>query len=391
MVAEHLTFVGQVTSVKLSQRKAALMKITEISAYQVDLPLKEGRYSWSNDNAVEVFDATVVKIETDAGITGYGECTPLGSAYLPAYARGVREGLRELAPKLIGLDPRDLGVLNRRMDEALRGHPYVKSPIDVACWDILGKAANLPVVTLLGGEQSEHVKLYRAISQDSPEAMVKKILGYRKEGYRTFQLKAGGNAEDDIARIKACRAALEPGDVLIADSNTGWTMHEAARVVNAVRDIDVYIEQPCRTYEECLTVRQRTSHPFILDETIDGIDILMRGIADHAMDVVNLKISKVGGLTKARQMRDLCVSAGIAMTIEDTWGGDIATAAIAHLAQSTPGEFLFSSTDFNSYGTKDIAVGAPKRVEGVMRVSDRAGLGCEPILATLGPPVLKIA
>src|SRR6185295_19505447 len=127
------------------------MKITAIRAYQIDLPLKEGRYAWSNENAVELFDSTVVAVETDAGITGYAECCPLGPAYLPAYAAGVRAGLKEIGPKLLGLDPRDLGVLNRRMDQALRGHPYVKSGIDVACWDILGKATDQPVVTLLGG------------------------------------------------------------------------------------------------------------------------------------------------------------------------------------------------------------------------------------------------
>ena len=150
--------------------------------------------------------------------------------------------------------------------------PYVKSPIDVACWDILGKDAGLPIVTLLGGAQMDDVKLYRAISQEAPERMAQKIAGYWREGYRKFQLKAGGRADDDIARIKACRAVLEDGDVLIADANTGWTMHEAARVANAVRDVDVYIEQPCRTYDECLSVRRNTSLPFVLDEIIDGVE-----------------------------------------------------------------------------------------------------------------------
>src|SRR5205823_8265966 len=98
--------------------------------------------------------------------------------------------------------------------------------------------------------------------------------------------------------------------------------------------------------------------PFVLDEVITGTDVLVRGLSDNAMDVINLKISKVGGLTKARLMRDLCVAAGIPMTIEDTWGGDIVTAAIAHLARSTPAEFCFSATDFNSYGTVTIADGA---------------------------------
>jgi len=367
------------------------MKITRITAYQVDLPLKEGRYSWSNGNFVETFDATVVEVETDEGVTGYGECTPLGAAYLPAYAAGVRAGLAELAPKLLGLDPRDLGTLNRAMDAAMRGHPYVKAPIDVACWDILGKAAGLPVYRLLGGAATDKVRLYRAISQQSPDEMAAKVQAYRAEGYTKFQLKVGGEADADIARIRACAAVLRPGDVLDADANTGWTMHEAARVVNAVHDVDVTIEQPCRTYEECLAIRRRTPLPFILDETIDGLAILQRAICDGAMDAINLKISKVGGLSKARLIRDVCLENGLAMIIEDTWGGDIVTAAIAHLAQSTPEEFLFAATDFNSYGTRDIATGAPRRdAGGFMAAPDRPGLGIEPVKAVLGKPVLRV-
>ena len=366
------------------------MKITGIRAYQVDLPLKEGRYSWSNGNYVEVFDATVVEIETDAGITGYGECCPLGSAYLPSYALGVRSGLAEIAPKVIGLDPRDLNVINRHMDAVLRGHPYIKAAIDVACWDILGQATGLPVYQLLGGKAQDEIKLYRAISQIEPTAMAANVAGYRNEGYTKFQLKVGADADSDIARIRLCAKEMRPGDILVADANTGWTMHEAARVVNAVRDVDVYIEQPCPTYEECLVTRRRTSLPFVLDEAIDGLGTLQRGLADGAMDVINLKISKVGGLTKAKLIRDTCIAAGVPMTIEDTWGGDIVTATIAHLAQSTPEEFTFSATDFNSYGTKDIAEGAPKRVDGKMKASDAPGLGITPIMDALGEPVLVV-
>lgn len=365
------------------------MKITALRAYQIDLPLKEGRYDWSNDNFVEIFDSTIVALETDAGLTGYAECCPLGSAYLPSYAKGVRTGLEELAPHVIGLDPRDVNIINQAMDAGLRGHPYAKAPIDIACWDILGKATNLPVYRLLGGLQQENIVLYRAISQDAPEVMAKKIEAYRDEGYTRFQLKVGGEANDDIERIHTTRTILNKGEVLVADANTGWNRHDATRVAAAVAQLDIYIEQPCRTYEECLSIRRRTQRPFILDESITDEAMLRRSLCDDAMDAINLKISKVGGLTKARLIRDICISAGLAMTIEDTWGGDIVTATIAHLAASTPEEFSFSATDFNSYGTVKSAKGAPQRVNGTLSASNQPGLGIEPLFDVLGDPVYE--
>ena len=367
------------------------MRITRIVAHRVELPLREGRYSWSGGKSVSVFDSTVVGVETDSGHVGYGEVCPLGPFYLPAYADGVRAGLRELAPHLIGEDPRQLATLNHRMDAALKGHPYVKSGIDIACWDLLGQATGLPVCTLMGGRFGEKVRLYRAISQESPDAMARKVAGYRDEGYTRFQLKVGGDPDTDIERIRTVRALLRPTDRLIADANTGWTQHEAIRVVRAVRDVDVYIEQPCLTYEECLAVRRQTNHPFVLDESVDGIDMLLRARADLAMDVVNLKISKLGGLTRTRQVRDLCISMGIAMTLEDSWGGDITTAAIAHLAHSTPEALRFTATDFNSYVTVSTAEGAPQRDNGFMEASTAPGLGIRPRMDVLGPRVVEIA
>ena len=366
------------------------MKIQRITAYQVDLPIREGGYKWSGGKSVELFDSTLVKIETDEGVTGWGEICTLGPFYLPSYARGARTGIAELAPDLIGLDPTQLGLLNWRMDALLKGHPYVKSALDMACWDILGQACGQPVAHLLGGRFGDSVALYRAISQESPEAMADNVAGYRAEGYRRFQLKVGGDPDVDIARIHAVAARMEPGDVLVADANTGWLPHQAMRVVRAVKEVDVYIEQPCLSYEECLSVRRHCDHPFVMDESMDGLGMLLRGHADQAMDVVNIKISKLGGLTKARQARDLCVSLGLAMTLEDTWGGDIVTAAIAHFAHSTPEELRFTATDFNSYGTRTIAEGAPQRVEGTMAASSAPGLGITPLEDSFGEPVMVV-
>ena len=367
------------------------MRIRRVSAFRIELPLREGSYRWSGGKSVEVFDSTVVRLECDDGRVGWGEVCPLGAAYLPSYPAGARAGIAELAPVLLGEDPREPERLWRRMDRALKGHPYAKSALDLAAWDLCGQAAGVPVCSLLGGRYGEDVELYRAISQDEPARMAERVAGYRAEGYRRFQLKVGGAVEDDIARIRACAAALESGDVLVADANTGWLPHQALRVVRAVADVDVYVEQPCASYENCLRVRRATSHPLVLDETIDGLEPLLRAHADGALDVVNLKLSKLGGLTPARRLRDVCVELGIAMTLEDTWGGDVVTAAIAHLAHSTPEELRFSATDFNSYVSQSFADGAPERRDGRMRAASEPGLGVHPRAAELGPPCFDLS
>jgi L-alanine-DL-glutamate epimerase-like enolase superfamily enzyme len=366
------------------------MRIRRILAFRVELPLHETSYKWSGGKSVETFDSTIVAVETTEGLTGYGEVCPLGSAYLPAYAAGVRAGLRELAPHLLGADPRAIGPLNHLMDARLKGHAFVKSAIDMACWDLLGKSTGMPVCLLLGGRYGKDLPLYRAISQEAPHAMADRISTYRSEGYRAFQLKVGGVPDVDIERIRAAAAQVKAGDRLIADANTGWTQYDALRVVRAVRDLDVAIEQPCLTYDECRAVREHTDHPMVLDEVVDGLDMLQRVKADRAADVVNLKISKLGGITRMRAARDFCVAAGIAMTIEDSWGGDVVTAAIAHLAQSTPPDLLFTTTDFNSYVTVSTAAGAPQRSKGRMSASDAPGLGIEPRMDVLGEPALVV-
>jgi len=303
--------------------------IKRISVYQVDLPLHEGSYKWSDGKQVNVFDATVVKIETNVdGITGYGENTPLGPSYLPAFAGGSRAAIRELAPSLIGENPTYLNNLNTKMDFLLKGHNYAKSAIDMACWDILGKVAGLPVCELLGGRFGQSFSLYRAISQREPKEMANNVEKYLSEGYRKFQLKVGGDPFVDIERIKAVRASLDEfarhhclaSLPLMCDANTGWLRHQAMQVVQGVKHLEnVFIEQPCLTYDECFSVRQRSPLPMILDECMDDIGVLTRILNDKSADMINLKISKVGGLTKARAIRDLAVASGIPMNIEDTW------------------------------------------------------------------------
>ena len=366
------------------------MKISRISAYQVDLP-RDRVYKLSSGQTTSTFDTTVVRVETDEGIVGLGEICPFGRVYLPAYAEGARTGLREIAPLLIGQDPCTLDAVNEVMDRSLKGHPYVKSALDIACWDILGQATGLPVSTLLGGRFGETVKLYQSISHDTPEAMVASLIEARGEGFRRFQPKIGGEPDLDISRVHAMAAERAPGEVVVFDANGSWLPHEAARVIEACRGLDIYFEQPCATYEECLTIRQRMTTPLVLDEVIDSIPALLRAIGDGAMDAVNLKLSKVGGLTKARRFRDICVAMGLAMTLEDSGGGAIIAAAIAHLGHSTPERYRFGSASGFFKMKVALADGAPTIENGTIRASTRPGLGLTPRPEAWGEAFLDTA
>lgn len=366
------------------------MKITRISSYQVPYRLKDRDYAWSGGHSMSEFLTNIVRIDTDEGISGFAEMCALGSGYMEAFAQGIPAGIAELAPALLGQDPTRIRAINALMDNRLGGHHYVKSPIDIACWDITGQATGVPVVTLLGGRHADDFHLYRAISQGSPAQMAADVSKYRDEGYRRFQLKVGANPDEDVARVLAVLEIVKPGDVVIADANTGWLPHQALRLVGALWDRDYYVEQPCATVAECLVVREKARQPMVLDEVITSARALIDAHAQRAMDVVNIKISRVGGLTKAKQIRDLCEALGIAMTIEDSWGGDITTATIAHLAASTRPEFLFTSTDFNSYVDTSLADDAPKRKQGRLAVPSAPGLGIHVDEKRLGDPVISI-
>ena len=362
------------------------MRIKKISIYKADLPMKEGSYSWAKQS-FSSFDSTIVSIETDSDQTGIGETCPLGPAYLPAFADGARAAIENIAPHLLGLDPTNIDNINRVMDQVLKGHFYAKSAIDIACWDILGKSVSLPVYKLLGGMQNEKIKLFKVVSRREPDQMVRDIVEYQKQGFKQFQMKVGESVEIDIERIIKVSEKLKKGNILNADANCGWLQHEAVRVVSAINNISLYLEQPCESYEECFSIRKFSNHPMILDECMDSINRLIQGYRDHAMDVVNLKINRIGGLTKARTFRDLCINFGILMTIEDSWGGEIATAAIAHLAHSTPSYFHFQSSAFHEYTEVELAKGGPIIKDGYMFVNNEPGLGVSPNFDTLGNPL----
>jgi len=259
------------------------MKIERISAYGLDLPFTEGAYRCRN-RTEDGFASTIVEIETDVGLTGWGEIAPLGAFYSEAFAGGIRAGLAVLAPELLGADPREPDRLSRVMDAAMAGQYDVKTPLDMALWDLVGKAAGLPLAECLGGRYGTDVALYRSVSQDEPAAMCDSARRHLGAGYRRLQVKVGGDPIRDAEALAAIAAEAGPDVTLFCDANGAWASYQALRFLAATREIDYVLEQPCAGYEDCLAVRRACARPFVLDESLDGLDALLRIRADGAAD-----------------------------------------------------------------------------------------------------------
>lgn len=367
------------------------MKISRIRIYKTDLPYVGGTYVWGAGNAISVAKASVVVIETDAGLSGCGEFTSCGENYMVAHSEGVEAAARLLAPVLLGEDPRQVARIERLMDATIQGHGYAKAPFDAACWDILGQALSAPVWLLMGGKLTDGAPMYRVAPQKATEETVAELEMHRAAGYRQFQIKVGGDWAADIDRIRATVPLLKSGEKAMADANQGWRVDNALRVARATRDLDFILEQPCQTYEECQQVRRLVDLPMKLDECVTGIRMAHRIVEDRGADLVCLKISNLGGLSKARRVRDYFVDNRIPVVAEDTWGGEIATATLAHFAASTPAEFLQNTTDLHNYNTRSTGRPGPETKEGRLYVSGAPGLGVVPDYDSLAAPVAEHA
>ncbi|MEM8776371.1 MAG: enolase C-terminal domain-like protein [Pseudomonadota bacterium] len=363
------------------------MKITRISLYKTDLPYVDGSYGWGAGNAISVAKASVVVVDTDAGISGCGEFTPCGENYMVAHSEGVEALARLIAPQLLGEDPRQVTRMERLMDHLVQGHGYAKAPFDAAFWDILGKTTGQPVWMLLGGKLTNGAPMYRVAPQRSVPETIAELERHRASGYRQFQIKVGADWTVDIDRIRETVPLLKFGEKAMADANQGWRVDDAIRVARATRDLDFILEQPCKTYEECQQVRRVANQPMKLDECITGLHAAQRVVADRGAEICCLKISNLGGLSKARRVRDFLVENRIPVVSEDTWGGEITSSAVAHFAASTPQEYLINSTDLMHYNTRSTGIGGPSVADGKLYATDTPGLGVEPDFESLGEPI----
>ena len=366
------------------------MKIARIDVFAFDLTYVHGVYRMSGGRDVTSLPSTLVRVTSDSGLEGWGEVCPLGTTYLPAHAGGARAALELLAPALIGLDPTNLAAVNDAMDAVLMGHAYAKSPVDVACWDLTGRAWGTSVAAMLGGIRQTEFPLYIAVPLGTPEEMTEYVLARRVEGIHRFQLKIGGDPTEDAQRARHVVEHTGPEDIIIGDANCGWRLNEAIIAARAMAGLPrYYFEQPCPTMDECIEVRRHTTLPMVYDEVVSDVASLLRASREGGAGAFNLKVSKVGGLTKAKLMRDLGQELGLQVTIEDTWGGDIVSATSAHLAASTRPEALLSVSFMNDWTNEHVAGYRPRSENGIGKLPQGPGLGIEVDARMLDEPIFS--
>ncbi|MBA8881247.1 L-alanine-DL-glutamate epimerase-like enolase superfamily enzyme [Phyllobacterium myrsinacearum] len=352
-------------------------------------PFVDGRYNMSKGRSAEGFDSLLVSITSNTGLTGWGEMAPLGSFYSAAFAAGARAGIVEIAPHLLGEDPRALTRINRLMDTIFRGHPYIKSALDMACSDLTARAAEVPLVTMLGGQENDMADLYKVVTHGSVEEMIANARRIITEGFHRLQVKVGGKVHDDIERVAAVAGSVPKGTVIFCDANAGWTTYQARQFVDATREIDYTLEQPCVSIDDCLSVRRSLNKPMVLDESVTSLEEMLDIHRKGAADGLTLKISRLGGVTKTRQIRDIAVDLGFMITVEDTGGAEVDTAAMAHLSLSTPEERRLHAIAFHQWVTVRTATNAPPVIGSRMGIPDGPGLGIDVDLALLGTPFFE--
>jgi len=363
------------------------MKITCITLWHKSLPLSKPYWLSGGRLKFEVLDSTFVRVDTDEDLSGWGEGCPWGNTYLPAHGPGIRAGIETMAPAILGMDPRRTNHINQAMDLTLPGHLYAKAPLDIACWDIAGQAAGLPIAELMGGCYPTPTPVASSISTGTPQEMLAEIEDYRERGYRVHSAKVGADTVEDIKRVRFLEAHRNQDEVIFYDVNRAWTRAEAVTVMNAVVDLPVTFEQPCETLEDCLAVRRLTSHAIAIDERLDTLADMTRIVSEGIGELINIKINRVGGLTRAARIRDLALAHDIGISVMPTGGTVLADTDAIHFAQTIPDPYRLRVWSCQDMITVDPAPGRGARVEdGMLSAPGGPGLGVAPDDEWLGKP-----
>jgi muconate cycloisomerase len=359
------------------------MKITRIECVPVDVPIDQRR---ATQGALGRHDASpflLLMVHTDEGISGLGEvsCTPRwsGEDQVTA-AHFVRTALE---PALVGQDPRAIERLPVLFRRVLANNPFTKAGLEMACWDILGKAAGLPVYRLLGGPVREWVPTKYSVSGLEPPRAAEIAAWAAGLGFRVMKVKVGIEPEEDVARVRAVREAVGPAVKLGVDANGGWSPRVAIQTIRRLEAFGIaFAEQPVAPLDVAwmADVRAGVRVPVMADESVSSAQDAMALIRAGAADVLSVYVGKGGGINPARKVAAVAEAAGLTCTVGSNLELGVANAAMIHLAMATPGIGAeeFPCDILSPFFYQDDLLAEPLPIEaGRARPFERPGLGVE--------------
>jgi L-alanine-DL-glutamate epimerase-like enolase superfamily enzyme len=317
------------------------VKIRQIETIPVQVPIRPEFQIQGSLGSHTESPFLLVRVHTDEGITGLGEvsCTPVWSGEDSVTATHVIRNFLE--PALLEEDPRDIERLTVKMRRAVAGHPFTKSGLEIGLWDILGKAAGLPLYRLFGGAVRERVPIKMSVSGVEPRRAADLATWAMQKGLKALKVKVGIESEGDVARVKAVRAAIGPHVRLGVDANGGWSPRVAISTIRRMAgESGIYFaEQPVAPLDIqwLVDVRRNIPVPLMADESCYTLQDAMALARAGAADILSLYVGKGGGLGPARKMAAVAEAAGLTCTVGSNLELGIASAAMTHLATASPG------------------------------------------------------
>lgn len=312
------------------------MEITEIEVFAIRLPLIEPfviSYASYDD-----MPSIIVKITTDTGHIGYGEGVADEHVTGESWTSTYEVIKRTLAPKLMGENPKNMERIHELMDAEIYNAPTAKAAIDIACYDVVGKALGVPIYDLLGGRYRDEFPITHVLSIGSPEKMAEEAAERVAAGYRSLKMKVGVKVMDDVKRIEAVRARVGEEIAIRVDVNQGWK--NSANTLQGLRklehcDLD-WIEQPvvADDFDGMVEIKSKTPTPVMIDEGLRGFRDMREIIAKRAADKVNIKLMKCGGIYPAMKLAHMAEMAGIECQIGSMVESSVGSAAGFHVGFS---------------------------------------------------------
>jgi muconate cycloisomerase len=360
------------------------VKITSIETFPVQIPVKPERRMVSSLGEHTMSRYLLVRVLTDEGQQGAGEATT-SARWSGETAWGAQALIdRVLAPRLIGCDPADIAEIDRRLDALCAHNWFAKSALEMACWDILGQAAGKPVYDLLGGAARPlAVRSRYSMGAYEPDHAARRAIELVAAGFTTIKIKVGRDAAEDVARVRAVRAAVPDAIELTIDANCGWDADTAIRAIRALADCRLaLVEQPTPDgdYDALARVRRETGIPIMADDICFNLVHARELVRNRCCDVISIYPGKQGGIRKAKEIVDFAAGHGIACSIGSNLELDVATAAMAHLVvacpnmqvEKYPGDMLGPDYHEIRVAKDPIEIAGP-----ITTITDRPGLGIE--------------